>query len=57
MIYAVKSLCQIIENSSNMPFLVTNLNKLSGSPKAAFSVDIPFLKPRCSVTSILLVCR
>ena len=55
MIYAVKSCCQIMKNYFNMHFLVNDLNKLSGSLKASFSVDIPFLKPCCCVTSMLLV--
>jgi hypothetical protein len=53
MIYAVKSLCQITENYSNMHFMVNDLNKLSDDLKAAFSVDIPFLIPCCSVTSVV----
>jgi hypothetical protein len=56
MIYTIKSLCQITENFSNKHFLVNRL-KLSVSLKAAFPIDIPFLKPCCSVTSMLLVCR
>jgi len=43
MIYAVKSRCQIIENYSNMHFVVNDLNKLSGSLKTTFSVDNPLL--------------
>jgi len=40
-----------------MHSLVNDLIKLSDSLKAAFSVEIPVLKPCCSVTSMLLVCR
>jgi len=54
MIHAHKSLYQITENSSNMHFWLTDLNTLQ---KAASSVDILFLKPYCSVTSMLFTCR
>ena len=42
MIDTIKSLCQITENSSNMHFLLTDLNTLSVSLKA---VDTTFLQP------------
>jgi len=38
-------------------FWLIDFNTLSVCLKAASSVDIPFLKPHCSVTSMLLVCR
>jgi len=38
-------------------FCLLDLNTINVSLKAASSVDIPFLKLYCSVTSMLLVCR
>jgi hypothetical protein len=38
-------------------FQIIDLNTLSVSLKAASSVEIPFLKPYFSVSSLLLVCR
>ena len=57
MIHKIKSLCQITENSSNIHSWLTDLNILSVSMKGASSVDIHFLKPYCSITSMLFVCR
>jgi len=55
MIYKVRNICQITENSSNMHFLVHRLNALSLSLKAAFSVGNAVLNPCFPVTSILMV--
>ena len=38
-------------------FWLLDVNRLPVSPKAASSVDISFLIPYCSVTSMLSVCR
>jgi len=52
---------KVFDKSQKIPltciFYSKDLNTLSVSLKAAFSVDIPFPKPRSSVTSMLLVCR
>jgi len=52
MIHTIKSLCQITENSSDMQFFwLVDLNTLFVGLKAASSVNFPFLKLYCSVTS------
>jgi len=55
MIYMVKMLSQVTENSSNIHLWLKDLNSLYVSLKAAFSVHILFLKPTCSVTNILII--
>ena len=56
MLYAIRSLCQITEISSNM-YCTVNRFEYTVSMKAVSSVDIPFLKLYCSVTSMLFVFR
>ena len=48
-----KSLGQIAENFSNMPFLRKNFDYIF---QATFSVKIPFPKPHHSATTVLLMC-
>jgi hypothetical protein len=49
--------CQVTEYCTQNAFLLAYFNTLSAKLKAAFSVNIPFFKPNCSGTSILLVCK
>jgi hypothetical protein len=37
-------------------FWLTDLSTLSVSLRAAFSIELPCLKPNCSETNILVVC-
>ena len=57
MIYTIKMLSPGTENSFNTQFWLIYLNALYVHLKVAFSVHIPFPKPTCSVTTILLICR
>jgi hypothetical protein len=55
MIHAIKSLCQITEIPPTYILWLIDLNTISISLMAASLIDIPFLKPYCSVTSLMLV--
>ena len=57
MIHAIKAFATPKKIPQSCIFCFTDLNALPVSLKAAFSVDILFLKQYCSVTSMLLVCR
>ena len=57
MIHAIKNLYKSQKIPPTCIFWLTDLNTLSVCVKAAASVDIPFLQPYCSMTSMLLTCR
>ena len=57
MIHAIRNLYKSQKIHPAWIFWLTDLNIPSVSLKAAALVDIPFLQPYCSVTSMLLICR
>jgi len=56
MVHKSKAFCKLQSISATCIVLLTDLNTLSVSLKAGFSVYIPFLKPYFSVTG-MLVCK
>ena len=57
MIHAIKAYAKSQKIPATCIYWLIDFNTLSVILKTASSVDNPFLKPYCSVTSMLLICR